>query len=102
MQPHHRAAQWRPPRTHAHTQPFHGAPRAQPSYTGIRAQTLLRNAAHHRRNAGRNSPRPGHRARKNRAMMVNIMVAGFAVLTIVGVWFRGAHMALAWPWRGGQ
>lgn len=28
-----------------------------------------------------------------------LLVVGFIVLTIVGVWFRGAGMALVWPWQ---
>jgi quinol-cytochrome oxidoreductase complex cytochrome b subunit len=35
------------------------------------------------------------------AVVVMVFVA-FAVLTAIGVWFRGAQMALAWPWDGGQ
>ena len=31
--------------------------------------------------------------------MVILLATGFAVLTIVGVWFRGAGMALVWPWN---
>jgi quinol-cytochrome oxidoreductase complex cytochrome b subunit len=37
----------------------------------------------------------------SQAVVVLLFVA-FAVLTVIGVWFRGAHMALAWPWNGGQ
>ena len=28
-----------------------------------------------------------------------LFVVGFAVLTVTGVWFRGAGMALVWPWQ---
>jgi len=28
-----------------------------------------------------------------------LLAVGFAVLTVVGVWFRGEGMALAWPWN---
>ena len=28
-----------------------------------------------------------------------LLVVGFAVLTVTGVWFRGAGMALVWPWQ---
>ena len=28
-----------------------------------------------------------------------LLVVGFAVLTAIGVWFRGAGMALMWPWQ---
>lgn len=28
-----------------------------------------------------------------------LLVVAFAVLTVTGVWFRGAGMALAWPWN---
>jgi quinol-cytochrome oxidoreductase complex cytochrome b subunit len=40
-------------------------------------------------------------ASKNEAMqtLFILMAVAFAVLTIVGVWFRGAGMALAWPWN---
>jgi quinol-cytochrome oxidoreductase complex cytochrome b subunit len=27
------------------------------------------------------------------------LAAGFAVLTVTGIWFRGAGMRLVWPWR---
>jgi quinol-cytochrome oxidoreductase complex cytochrome b subunit len=27
------------------------------------------------------------------------LIVAFAVLTVVGVWFRGSGMALVWPWR---
>jgi quinol-cytochrome oxidoreductase complex cytochrome b subunit len=27
------------------------------------------------------------------------LLVGFAVLTLIGVWFRGAGMALVWPWN---
>jgi len=29
------------------------------------------------------------------------VVVAFLILTLVGVWFRGAGMALVWPWTGG-
>jgi hypothetical protein len=32
------------------------------------------------------------------ALFVLLMV-GFMVLTVTGVWFRGAGMALVWPWQ---
>lgn len=35
------------------------------------------------------------------AVVVFVFTA-FVVLTIVGVWFRGPGMALAWPWQGGH
>jgi hypothetical protein len=28
-----------------------------------------------------------------------LFVVGFSVLTVTGVWFRGAGMALVWPWQ---
>jgi quinol-cytochrome oxidoreductase complex cytochrome b subunit len=28
-----------------------------------------------------------------------LLVVGFTVLTVTGVWFRGAGMALVWPWQ---
>ena len=28
-----------------------------------------------------------------------LLVVGFVVLTVTGVWFRGAGMALMWPWQ---
>jgi quinol-cytochrome oxidoreductase complex cytochrome b subunit len=28
-----------------------------------------------------------------------LLVVGFVVLTVTGVWFRGAGMALVWPWQ---
>jgi quinol-cytochrome oxidoreductase complex cytochrome b subunit len=28
-----------------------------------------------------------------------LLAVGFAVLTVTGVWFRGAGMALVWPWQ---
>jgi hypothetical protein len=28
-----------------------------------------------------------------------LLVVAFAILTVTGVWFRGAGMALAWPWN---
>ncbi len=31
--------------------------------------------------------------------MVVLLAVGFAVLTVIGVWFRGAGMALVWPWN---
>jgi quinol-cytochrome oxidoreductase complex cytochrome b subunit len=31
--------------------------------------------------------------------MFILLAAGFAVLTIIGVWFRGEGMALVWPWN---
>jgi hypothetical protein len=27
------------------------------------------------------------------------LVTGFAVLTLTGIWFRGAGMRLVWPWN---
>jgi hypothetical protein len=32
------------------------------------------------------------------ALFIFLMVA-FAILTVTGVWFRGAGMALVWPWN---
>lgn len=32
--------------------------------------------------------------------VVVLLVVAFAVLTVVGVWFRGEGMALTWPWSG--
>ena len=32
------------------------------------------------------------------SLFVFLLVA-FAVLTLIGVWFRGAGMALVWPWN---
>jgi quinol-cytochrome oxidoreductase complex cytochrome b subunit len=29
-----------------------------------------------------------------------LLLAALAVLTVIGVWFRGAGMALSWPWAG--
>jgi len=31
--------------------------------------------------------------------LVVLMAVGFAILTLIGVWFRGEGMALTWPWR---
>jgi hypothetical protein len=28
-----------------------------------------------------------------------LLAAAFAVLTLIGVWFRGEGMALVWPWQ---
>ena len=28
-----------------------------------------------------------------------LLVVGFTILTVTGVWFRGAGMALVWPWQ---
>jgi hypothetical protein len=28
-----------------------------------------------------------------------LFVVGFTILTVTGVWFRGAGMALVWPWQ---
>ncbi len=33
--------------------------------------------------------------------LVILMLAAMVVLTVVGVWFRGAGMSLAWPWEIG-
>jgi quinol-cytochrome oxidoreductase complex cytochrome b subunit len=33
--------------------------------------------------------------------VVVLLFAAFVVLTVIGVWFRGEGMALAWPWQGG-
>lgn len=33
--------------------------------------------------------------------VVVLVVVAFLILTLVGVWFRGAGMALVWPWTGG-
>jgi len=40
-------------------------------------------------------------ASKNEAVqaLFVLLVVGFAVFTITGVWFRGAGMALMWPWQ---
>ena len=40
-------------------------------------------------------------ASKNEAVqtLFVLFVVGFAVLTVTGVWFRGAGMALVWPWQ---
>jgi len=32
--------------------------------------------------------------------VVVLLAVSFAVLTVIGVWFRGEGMALAWPWTG--
>ena len=42
----------------------------------------------------------GTRAEAVQAVVV-LLVTAFAVLTVIGVWFRGAGMALSWPWTGG-
>ena len=44
--------------------------------------------------------RGGTRSEAVQAVVVMLTVA-FIVLTVVGVWFRGAGMALVWPWTGG-
>jgi len=31
--------------------------------------------------------------------VVVLLAVAFAVLTLVGVWFRGEGMALVWPWQ---
>jgi hypothetical protein len=28
-----------------------------------------------------------------------LLAVAFAVLTLIGVWFRGEGMTLSWPWR---
>ena len=33
--------------------------------------------------------------------VVVLLGVAFVVLTVIGVWFRGAGMALGWPWAGG-
>jgi hypothetical protein len=33
--------------------------------------------------------------------VVVLLGVAFVVLTLIGVWFRGPGMALAWPWTGG-
>ena len=33
--------------------------------------------------------------------VVVLLGVAFVVLTVIGVWFRGAGMALVWPWTGG-
>ena len=40
-------------------------------------------------------------ASKNEAVqaLFTLLLTGFVVLTSVGVWFRGAGMALVWPWQ---
>jgi quinol-cytochrome oxidoreductase complex cytochrome b subunit len=42
------------------------------------------------------------RATTNEAVqaVVVLLAVAFAVLTLVGVWFRGEGMALTWPWAG--
>ncbi len=44
--------------------------------------------------------RGASRAEAVQALVVLLAVA-FVVLTVIGVWFRGAGMALGWPWSGG-
>lgn len=39
-----------------------------------------------------------HRVELVQAVFV-LLVTGFAILTITGAWFRGAGMALVWPWQ---
>ena len=41
------------------------------------------------------------KASKNETVqaMFVLLVVGFTVLTVTGVWFRGAGMALVWPWQ---
>jgi hypothetical protein len=41
------------------------------------------------------------RASKNEAVQALFMflATGFVVLTSIGIWFRGAGMALVWPWQ---
>ena len=41
-----------------------------------------------------------HALRRNEVTqaLVVLYAVGFAALTAIGVWFRGAHMALVWPW----
>ena len=34
--------------------------------------------------------------------VVVFLFTAFVVVTMVGVWFRGPGMALAWPWQGGH
>jgi len=31
--------------------------------------------------------------------VVVLLAVAFAVLTLIGVWFRGEGMALTWPWN---
>jgi quinol-cytochrome oxidoreductase complex cytochrome b subunit len=40
-------------------------------------------------------------ASKNEAVqaLFMLLLTGFVVLTVIGVWFRGAGMALVWPWQ---
>jgi len=40
-------------------------------------------------------------ASKNEAVqaLFVLLAVGFAILTVTGVWFRGAGMALMWPWQ---
>ena len=33
------------------------------------------------------------------AVMVAPLVIALAVLTVIGIWFRGEGMALVWPWE---
>jgi threonine/homoserine efflux transporter RhtA len=42
-----------------------------------------------------------HGASVNEALQaaVVLVVVAFVVLTLIGVWFRGEGMALAWPWQ---
>jgi quinol-cytochrome oxidoreductase complex cytochrome b subunit len=44
--------------------------------------------------------RGGTRSEAVQAVVVLLAVA-FVMLTVIGVWFRGAGMALIWPWTGG-
>ncbi len=46
--------------------------------------------------------RKGFATTRNEAVQAVFILAatGFLVLTLTGVWFRGAGMSLAWPWAG--
>ena len=46
--------------------------------------------------------RKGFATTRNGAVQAVFILAatGFLVLTLTGVWFRGAGMSLAWPWAG--
>jgi quinol-cytochrome oxidoreductase complex cytochrome b subunit len=45
--------------------------------------------------------RPGATTAEAVQAVVVLLLMAFGVLTVIGVWFRGAGMALSWPWTGG-
>jgi hypothetical protein len=45
--------------------------------------------------------RPGATVAEAVQAVVVMLAVAFAVLTVIGVWFRGEGMALRWPWGGG-